>query len=92
MRYKYTITKEGGETEEMEEMGWKKLFKKLLEKYPKFSGWCSYFNKHGNMQVRGIYEWEGDKKMNYGECQTCGCTPKPDEWSSLIPNCCFDCA
>jgi len=29
MRYKYTITKEGGETEEMEEMSWKKLFKKL---------------------------------------------------------------
>ena len=28
MRYKYTITKEGGEAEEMEEMSWKKLFKK----------------------------------------------------------------
>ena len=52
MRYKYTITKEGGETEEIEEMGWKKLFKKLLVKYPKFSGECSYFNKHGNQQVR----------------------------------------
>ena len=30
MRYKYTITKEGGETEEMEAMSWKKLFKSLL--------------------------------------------------------------
>ena len=28
MRYKYTITKEGGETEEMEAMSWKKLFMK----------------------------------------------------------------
>ena len=41
MRYKYTITKEGGETEEMEAMSWKKLFKKLLLKYPKFTGWCT---------------------------------------------------
>ena len=54
MRYKYTITKEGGETEVMEAMGWKKLFKSLLVKYPKFSGWCSYFNKHGNQQVRAF--------------------------------------
>ena len=54
MRYEYTITKEGGETEIMKEMGWKKLFKSLLLKYPKFSGWCSYFNKHGNMQVRAF--------------------------------------
>jgi len=54
MKYKYTITKEGGEAEEMEAMGWKKLFKSLLVKYPKFSGWCSYFNKHGNMQVRAF--------------------------------------
>ena len=54
MRYKYTITKEGGEAEDMEAMGWKKLFKSLLLKYPKFSGWCSYFNKHGNLQVRAF--------------------------------------
>ena len=25
-------------------------------------------------------------------CARCGCTPKPDEWSSQIWNCCFDCA
>ena len=24
-------------------------------------------------------------------CVICGCTPKPDEWSSQIENCCFDC-
>ena len=51
MRYEYTITKEGGEAEIMEEMSWKKLFKKLLLKYPKFSGWCTYFNR-----LRGIDE------------------------------------
>ena len=26
------------------------------------------------------------------ECAMCGCTPKPDEWSSLADDCCFDCA
>ena len=54
MRYKYTITKEGGEAEEMEEMSWKKLFKSLLRKYPEFSGWCTYFNKKGNLQVKAL--------------------------------------
>ena len=56
MRYKYTITKEGGETEEMEAMSWKKLFKSLLVKYPKFNGWASYFNKKGHQQVKAINE------------------------------------
>jgi len=27
-----------------------------------------------------------------GECALCGCTPKPDEWSAQVENCCFDCA
>tara|TARA_R110000751_G_scaffold22600_1_gene63552 strand:+ start:499 stop:663 length:165 start_codon:yes stop_codon:yes gene_type:complete len=26
------------------------------------------------------------------ECAICGCTPKPDEWSSRVDNCCIDCA
>jgi len=25
-------------------------------------------------------------------CARCGCTPKPDEWSSQLWNCCYDCA
>ena len=25
-------------------------------------------------------------------CVICNCTPKPDEWSSQVENCCFDCA
>ena len=56
MKYKYTITKEGGETEEMEAMSWKKLFKSLLLKYPKFNGWATYFNKKGHQQVKSIHE------------------------------------
>ncbi len=54
MRYEYTITKEGGEAEIMNAMSWKKLFKSLLLKYPEFSGWCSYMNKHGHHQTRNF--------------------------------------
>jgi hypothetical protein len=25
------------------------------------------------------------------ECAVCGCTPKPDEWSPRVENCCIDC-
>jgi len=56
MRYKYTITKEGGEKETMQAMSWKKLLKSLLLKYPEFSGWCTYFNKHGHIQVKAFNE------------------------------------
>jgi hypothetical protein len=56
MRYEYTITKEGGEAEIMKAMSWKKLFKSLLVKYPKFNGWASYFNKKGHKQVKAINE------------------------------------
>jgi len=52
MRYEYTVTKEDGEKETMQAMSWKKLFKSLLLKYPDFSGWCSYLNKHGHHQAR----------------------------------------
>ena len=54
MRYEYTVTKEGGEAEIMKAMSWKKLFKSLLLKYPKFNGWASYFNKKGHQQVKVI--------------------------------------
>ena len=54
MRYEYTVTKEGGEAELMKAMSWKKLFKSLLLKYPEFSGWCTYINKHGHVQVKAF--------------------------------------
>jgi len=47
----------------MEEMSWKKLFKKLLMKYPKFSGWCTYINKKGHVQVRNFNEGRETKKL-----------------------------
>ena len=52
MRYKYTITQEGGETETMEAMSFKKMLKSLLIKYPKFSGWASYFNKNDGREEK----------------------------------------
>ena len=54
MRYEYTVTKEGGEAEIMEAMSWKKLSKSLLLKYPEFSGWCTYINKKGHIQVKNF--------------------------------------
>ena len=54
MRYEYTVTKEGGEAEIMKAMSWKILFKSLLLKYPKFSGWCTYINKKGHVQTRNF--------------------------------------
>ena len=63
MRYEYTVTKEGGEAEIMKEMSWKKLFKKLLLKYPKFSGWCTYINKKGHVQVKNFKKGKITKKL-----------------------------
>ena len=54
MKFEYTITKEGGEAEIMNAMSWKKLLKRLLLKYPQFSGWCTYINKKGHLQTRNF--------------------------------------
>ena len=54
MRYEYTVTKDSGEVELMKAMSWKKLLKSVLLKYPKFSGWCTYINKHGHHQVKNF--------------------------------------
>ena len=62
MKFEYTVTKEGGEAEIMKAMGWKKLFKSLLLKYPEFSGWCSYFNKKGHLQTRHFKKGKETKK------------------------------
>ena len=56
MKFEYTITKEGGEKETMQAMSWKKLFKSLLMKYPKFNGWCSYMNKHGTSPSPSLHQ------------------------------------
>ena len=74
MRYEYTITKEGGEAETMKAMSWKKLFKSLLLKYPKFSGWCTYFNKKGHLQTRAFQN--GKALAPWGPA-----SPKPSDFT-----------
>ena len=56
MRYKYTVTKDSGEAEIMKAMSWKKLLKSVLLKYDKFSGWITYINKKGNVQIKVLDE------------------------------------
>ena len=63
MRYEYTVTKEGGDAEIMKAMSWKKLFKSLLLKYPKFSGWCTYINKKGHVQTRSFNKGKEIKNL-----------------------------
>ena len=45
MRYEYTITDHEGKEEVVKAMSWKKMFKSLLLKTPKFSGKIAYINK-----------------------------------------------
>ena len=47
----------------MKAMSWKKLFKSLLLKYPEFSGWCTYINKKGHVQVRNFKKGKETKKL-----------------------------
>ena len=48
MRYEYTITDHEEKKEVVKAMSWKKMFKSLLLKTPKFTGWITYINKKGN--------------------------------------------
>ena len=63
IKFEYIITKNSGEAEIMRAMNWKKLFKSLLLKYPKFSGWCTYINKKGHVQVRNFLRGRETKKL-----------------------------
>ena len=48
MRYEYTITDHEEKKEVVKAMSWKNMFKSLLLKTPKFTGWITYINKKGN--------------------------------------------
>ena len=55
MRYEYTITDHGTDKPEVvKAMSWKKMFKSLLLKTPKFTGWITYINKKGNALTKVI--------------------------------------
>ena len=54
MRYEYTITDHEEKKEVVKAMSWKKMFKSLLLKTPKFTGWITYLNKKGNALTKVI--------------------------------------
>ena len=55
MRYEYIITDHGTDkSETVQAMSWKKMFKSLLLKTPKFTGWITYVNKKGNALTKVI--------------------------------------
>ena len=54
MRYEYTITDHEEKKEVVKAMSWKKMFKSLLLKTPKFTGWITYINKKGNALTKDI--------------------------------------
>ena len=55
MRYEYTITDHGtNKAETVQAMSWKKMFKSLLLKTPKFTGWITYVNKKGNALTKVV--------------------------------------
>ena len=56
MRYEYTITDHEDKQEVVKAMSWKKMFKNLLVRNPKFNGWVTYINKKGNAQTKVINE------------------------------------
>ena len=56
MRSEYTITDHEEKKEVVQAMSWKKMFKNLLVKNPKFNGWITYINKKGNAQTKVINE------------------------------------
>ena len=54
MRYEYTITDDTGKEEKVQYMSWKKMFKSLLLKTPKFTGMIAYVNKKGHKLIKFI--------------------------------------
>ena len=55
MRYEYTITDHGtGKEEVVKAMSWKKMFKSLLLKRPKFTCKIAYINKKGHKLIKFI--------------------------------------
>ena len=62
MRYEYTVTKDSGEADLIKAMSWKKAIKKILTVDAKFSGWITYINKKGHVQVRASKEGKETRK------------------------------
>ena len=47
--------------------------------------------KETNRAIKAAVDQANKVKKSTTHCAVCGCTPKPDEWSARVKNCCFDC-
>ena len=47
--------------------------------------------KETDRAIRAAVNQANKVKGPATHCAVCGCTPKPDEWSVRIENCCIDC-
>ena len=48
--------------------------------------------KETDRAIKAAVDQANKVKKRPTHCVICGCTPKPDEWSAQVENCCFDCA
>ena len=48
--------------------------------------------KETDRAIKAAVDQANKVKKRPTHCVICGCTPKPDEWSVQVDNCCFDCA
>ena len=48
--------------------------------------------KETNRAIKAAVDQAKKVKSLGTHCASCGCLPKPDEWSAQDQNCCFDCA
>ena len=54
MKYTFTVTEEGKESEQKESMSFKKLLKSLITPNPKWTGLLNYNNKKGKSVTHRI--------------------------------------
>ena len=47
--------------------------------------------KETDRAIKAAVDQSNKVKNRPTHCAVCGCTPKPDEWSAQIDNCCFNC-
>ena len=48
--------------------------------------------KETKRAIKAAVDQANKVKNRPTHCAVCGCTPKPDQWSLQVENCCFDCA
>ena len=47
--------------------------------------------KETDRAIKAAVDQANKVKKSTTHCAVCGCTPKPDEWSARVKNCCLDC-